>query len=112
MGVENTWDQSVAKIGWTGSIGGASVAAGASVTGTVVINGASAVLGYNSAYDKPTGGTVQASPSFAGGPGAGFQWTAYLHATEVDTIVVEVQNCTAGALTPTAGVYSVTILRF
>jgi hypothetical protein len=109
---EYAWDQSIAKIVWTGSIGGSPVAGGASATGTVSMPGASALLAYNSSYQAPSGGTLQISPAFAGGPGAGFVWQAYLDGSTTDQIDVEVTNVTSGSLTPTAGIYCVTLLWF
>jgi hypothetical protein len=103
------WDQSVAKFGVTASIGGSALTAGQRATGSIVIPGASALLKQNTSYAQSVGAVAIASPAFAGGPGAGFTWNAYIDdASVTDQVTVEVTCIAAG--TPTAGVYAVSLL--
>jgi hypothetical protein len=109
---EQSWDQSIAKKAWSGSIGGSSVSAGASATGNVNIPGATALLTANSAYQTESGGVLICTPAFGAGPGAGFVWQAYLDSSTTDQIDIEVTNVTSGSLTPTAGIYCIALLKF
>jgi hypothetical protein len=80
----------------TGSIGGSSVASGACATGSVTINGAA--VGMN----------ASAAPATSTTPGAFFTVSAG-PITTANTVPVNVCNQSAGALTPTAATYTVTV---
>lgn len=108
MTTEKTWNQSVARQGVTGSIGGSALTAGQTATGSIVIPGASSLLKQNTDYSPSVGAVLSCSPAFTGGPGAGFVWNAYLDdATTADQVTVVVTCVVAG--TPTAGVYAVQV---
>ena len=104
------WDASLVKSAVTASLGGSPVTTGASITASVVIPGASVLLKQNTAYQNPVLATASCSPAFAGGPGAGFVWMAYIDDSSVtDQVTVRVTNVTGGTLTPTAGVYLIQV---
>ena len=108
MTAEASWNQSVARQGVTGSIGGSALTAGQTATGSVVIPGASALAKQNTNYAQTVGAVITCSPAFSGGPGAGFVWNAYLDDSSVtDQVTVEVTCIVAG--TPTAGSYAVQV---
>ncbi len=111
MATQETWNQSVARFAVTGSIGGSALTAGQRATGSVVIPGASALAKQNTSYAQSVGAVVSCSPAFAGGPGGGFTWNAYIDdASVTDQVTVEVTCIAAG--TPVAGVYAVSVQPF
>jgi hypothetical protein len=111
MTTEQTWNQSIARIGVTASIGGSALTAGEVATGSVVIPGASALAKQNAAYQQSVGAVVVASPAFAGGPGTGFVVDAYIDDASVTDQVTVAVTCVAAG-TPTAGVYCVMLIPF
>ncbi len=111
MTTEASWNQSVARVGVTGSIGGSALTAGERATGSVVIPGASALAKQNTAYANSVLAVVLASPAFAGGPGAGFTVDAYIDDASVTDQVTVAVTCVASG-TPTAGAYCVLVLPF
>lgn len=111
MANQESWNASIARFGVTGSIGGSALTAGQRATGSIVIPGASALAKQNTAYAQSVGAVVSCSPAFAGGPGAGFTWNAYIDdASVTDQVTVEVTCIAAG--TPVAGVYAVSVQSF
>jgi hypothetical protein len=106
------WNGSLALFGITGSIGGSSISAGASATGTISIPGASALVQANGSFANVSGATIEVTPNFQGGPGNGFIWRGYLDASTTDLIDIVVTNVTSGSLTPTAGTYAVKVTPF